>query len=739
MRHEQLASWAAVARGRGPRRGRRRVRASDVVHVGGRPDGRAARQPSALRLRRPDHPGNDRLSSPRGTPRRCCTPLYKAAGAIDDEELLTFRQARQPARRPSDAPAALGGRGHRLARPGPARRRRHGAGRASGSTSSAYRVWVLCGDSEMAEGSVWEAVEHAAYEHLDNLTADRRRQPARPARAHPPRVGPGRLRPPRSRPSAGTPSRSTGTTSPRSTARTPRPRPPRPAHRDHRPHPARAAASPPSRTGRACTASRCRTPTRPSRNSAASATIRVEVQRRPPPEMLHAAAPGSLELPRFDVGDAVATRNAYGQALAALGTARGDVVALDGEVGDSTRTEYFAKEHPDRYFECYIAEQQLVAAAVGMQARGWVPYASTFAAFLTRAHDFVRMAAVSRADINLVGSHAGVAIGQDGPSQMGLEDLAMFRAVHGSTVLYPCDANQTAQLVAAMAEPAGRPLPAHHARRHARHLRPRRAVPGRRQQGAARHASSDRRHPRRRRGHRPRGARGRRRCWPARASPVRVIDLYSVKPVDAARAARRPPTDRPPAHRRGPPPGGRPRRRGRRRLRRRPPGARASCGSPSAPCPARPPRGAAARGGIDAEAIAAAGTAAGGARDHALNGSHAAAAHGAAPAETGGGCSTTRKCLVNGRVATRCSRWSSNTSNTSKAQSSRESQEADEPEEEQESAEDRPSPMQVLRHARSQLAELTGMAPESCRRSNRPGTAGRWRSRSWRSPGFPTR
>ena len=133
-------------------------------------------------------------------------------------------------------------------------------------------------------------------------------------------------------------------------------------------------------------------------------------------------------------------------------------------MSDSTRAEFFAKEHPDRFFECYIAEQQLVAAAVGLAARGWVPYVSTFAAFLTRAHDFVRMASVSGAGINLVGSHAGVAIGQDGPSQMGLEDLAMFRAVHGSTVLYPCDANQTAKLVADDGGLRGRPLSADLAR-----------------------------------------------------------------------------------------------------------------------------------------------------------------------------------------------------------------------------------------------------------------------------------
>ena len=103
----------------------------------------------------------------------------------------------------------------------------------------------------------------------------------------------------------------------------------------------------------------------------------------------------------------------------------------------------------------YIAEQQMVAAAVGLQVRGWKPFASTFAAFMTRAYDFVRMAAVSRADVALCGSHAGVSIGEDGPSQMGLEDLAAFRAVHGSTVLYPCDANQTAKLVAQMADVDG--------------------------------------------------------------------------------------------------------------------------------------------------------------------------------------------------------------------------------------------------------------------------------------------
>jgi transketolase len=166
--------------------------------------------------------------------------------------------------------------------------------------------------------------------------------------------------------------------------------------------------------------------------------------------------PGTAKvaMPRYEAGTNVATRKAYGDALKALG-ARLDVVALDGEVSNSTFAVEFAEAHPARYFEMFIAEQQMVAAAVGMSVRGYRPFASTFAAFFTRAYDFVRMAAISAANISLVGSHAGIEIGADGPSQMGLEDLAMMRAVHGSTVLYPSDATSAAALVAAMADRSG--------------------------------------------------------------------------------------------------------------------------------------------------------------------------------------------------------------------------------------------------------------------------------------------
>jgi transketolase len=164
---------------------------------------------------------------------------------------------------------------------------------------------------------------------------------------------------------------------------------------------------------------------------------------------------GSLELPAYQLGQQVATRKAYGDALVALGKARGDVVVLDGEVSNSTFAEEFRDELPDRYFEMYIAEQQMIATAVGLQVLGWRPLASTFAAFLSRAYDFIRMSAISRANYCLCGSHAGISIGEDGPSQMALEDIASIRAVHGSTVLHPCDANQTAKLVARMADTDG--------------------------------------------------------------------------------------------------------------------------------------------------------------------------------------------------------------------------------------------------------------------------------------------
>jgi transketolase len=178
-------------------------------------------------------------------------------------------------------------------------------------------------------------------------------------------------------------------------------------------------------------------------------SLRVEVA-SPPPAAPSGIEAEAVEQPSYEVGEKVATRGAYGDALAWIGGVDERVVALDGEVGNSTYAERFAAKHPQRFFEMYIAEQQMVAAAIGLQTRGWKPFASSFGAFLSRAYDFIRMAPISDADLKLCGSHVGVSIGPDGPSQMALEDLAAFRAVLGSVVLYPSDANQTVQLVDAM-------------------------------------------------------------------------------------------------------------------------------------------------------------------------------------------------------------------------------------------------------------------------------------------------
>jgi transketolase len=314
-----------------------------------------------------------------------------------------------------------------------------------------FRVWVICGDSEMAEGSMWEAIEHAAFYELDNLTAivDVNRLGQRGQTMH---------------------GWDLSSYSRRLEA--------------NGWHAIEIDGHDVEQIDRAYTEAE-RTTGRPTAIVARTLkgkgyskvedqdgwhgkavaeegvqelggirNVRVELS-RPEGGEPHTFQPEGGEWPSYDVGSEVATRKGYGDALAALGGDRGDVVALDGEVSNSTYAEIFRDAHPERYFEMYIAEQQMVAAAVGMQVLGWKPFCSTFAAFTTRAYDFVRMAAVSRATIKLCGSHAGVSIGEDGPSQMGLEDLAAFRAIHGSTVLYPCDGNQAARLVREMADVDG--------------------------------------------------------------------------------------------------------------------------------------------------------------------------------------------------------------------------------------------------------------------------------------------
>ena len=158
-----------------------------------------------------------------------------------------------------------------------------------------------------------------------------------------------------------------------------------------------------------------------------------------------------MPLSAYKKGEEIPTRKAYGQSLVALGGVCQQVVSLDGEVKNSTYAELFEKAYPDRFYQCFIAEQNMVGMGIGFDRRGFIPFISTFASFFSRAHDQLRMAAIGQASLRLAGSHAGVSIGQDGPSQMGLEDIAMMRGLPESIVLYPCDAVSTYKLVNEMA------------------------------------------------------------------------------------------------------------------------------------------------------------------------------------------------------------------------------------------------------------------------------------------------
>lgn len=189
----------------------------------------------------------------------------------------------------------------------------------------------------------------------------------------------------------------------------------------------------------------------PSAKSAAGVAV-------PSPSIVPApvnAAPAGYPALNYKLGDLIATREAYGTALTRIGEADQRIVAMDGDTKNSTYAEKFFKRFPERFTECYIAEQNLVAVAIGFGTRGKVPFASTFATFFTRAYDQIRVAGISMANLKLVGSHVGVSIGEDGPSQMALEDIAMMRAVAGSVVLYPSDAVSTEKCLEAMAKNRG--------------------------------------------------------------------------------------------------------------------------------------------------------------------------------------------------------------------------------------------------------------------------------------------
>jgi transketolase len=395
---------------------------------------------------------NDRLIFSKGHASTLLYAIFRSVGAISDEQLMTYRQfgsilEGHPTPLIPWVDVATGSLGQGLP---------YGVGMALAGKyldRLPYRVWVLHGDSETAEGSVWEAFEHASHYELDNLTVilDVNRLGQRGETMVGWNTG---VYVERARAFGWNAIEIDGheveeiDRAYKEAAETPG-RPTVIVARTLKGKGVKAVEDKGGWHGKALDdADEAIAELGGLRN------IHVDVA-EPEDAEPHRFPDGELELPRYELGDEVATRKAYGEALAALGTARGDVVALDGEVSNSTFAEIFAKAHPERYFEMYIAEQQMVAAAVGLHARGWNAFASTFAAFLSRAYDFIRMAAISRVDLRLSGSHAGVSIGEDGPSQMALEDIASLRAIHSSVVLHPCDANQTAKLVAAMADTRG--------------------------------------------------------------------------------------------------------------------------------------------------------------------------------------------------------------------------------------------------------------------------------------------
>jgi transketolase len=403
----------------------------------------------------PKAPTNDHLIFSKGHAAPLLYAIYKAAGAISDEEMLTLRKfgsriEGHPVPLLPYVDVATGSLGQGL----PIAIGVALAGKYLDKLP--YRVWTVLGDSEMAEGSIWEAFELGGHYQLDNLIGilDMNRLGQRGETM----LGwNGDVYAARARAFGWKAIEIDG----------------------HDVEAINSAYVEATRTTGQPTLIVARTlkgkgfseienkegwhgkalPTdmaeRAIKELGGERHIIVDAHKPEKGESAIQGTGGLAHLSVYETGTAVATRTAYGDALKDLGAARPDVVALDGEVSNSTYAEFFAKAFPERFFEQYIAEQQMVGSAVGLQVRGYKPFASTFAAFFARAYDFIRMAAISRANIRLSGSHAGVSIGEDGPSQMALEDLAMMRAVYGSSVLYPSDANQTAKLVEAMADQPG--------------------------------------------------------------------------------------------------------------------------------------------------------------------------------------------------------------------------------------------------------------------------------------------
>lgn len=395
----------------------------------------------------PNHPNNDRLIFSKGHASPLFYALWAAAGGIDAQELATYRQfgsrlEGHPTPRFPYAEAATGSLGQGL-----------GIGLGMALNASRldhlpYRTYVLLGDSEMAEGSQWEAIQLAAHYEAANLVGiidvNRLGQRGETMLGHDidayarrvdafgwktltidghdmPQILDAFLE-----------------------AASERSRPVMIVARTLKGKGISFLENAEGWHGKALDDEHEQQALGELSgvNHEVRGTIAAPEGRRP-----ERVAPRPATAPAYEVGQPVATRTAYGAALTRIAVAFPDVVSLDGEVSNSTMADMFAADTPARFFEMFIAEQNMVEVALGLSLRGKIPFVSTFAAFFTRAFDQIRMSQYSHANLKFVGSHAGVSIGEDGASQMGLEDIAMFRSVLTSTVLHPCDATSTERLV----------------------------------------------------------------------------------------------------------------------------------------------------------------------------------------------------------------------------------------------------------------------------------------------------
>jgi transketolase len=403
----------------------------------------------------PGHPNNDRLIFSKGHASPLFYALWAAAGAVPAKELMTLRKFGSPLEgHPTPAfrytEAATGSLGQGLS---------VGVGLALNAQKLdrlPYRTYVLLGDSEMAEGSVWEAMEIAAYYRLDSLTAivdvNRLGQRGETMYGHDLDVYRKRAE------SFGwEPFVIDGHDLGRiaETFRKAAELQGRPGMIIARTRKGNGVSFIEDRNGWHGKALK-KDELAQALEEIGPVDLTLTGAIAKPKDLKPTAVQAGAQTPLpYAPGQSVATRHAYGAALDRMARQVPAIVALDGEVGNSTYAEIFQKGHPERFFEMFIAEQNMVGAALGLSLRGKVPFVSSFSAFLTRAVDQVRMSRYSNGNIKFCGSHAGVSIGEDGSSQMGLEDLAIFRAVLDSVVLYPSDAVSTEKLVEEMARHRG--------------------------------------------------------------------------------------------------------------------------------------------------------------------------------------------------------------------------------------------------------------------------------------------